>query len=68
MRFITYIQGKYIKPSRGQWKYIKMLILYMTWHKNHFKTDWDKLITYVIPLKQSQNLRNQVVDNKLYVY
>ena len=68
MRFITYIQGKYIKPSRGQWKYIKMLILYMTWHKNHFKTDWDTLITYVIPLKQSHNLRNQVVDNKLYVY
>ena len=56
MRFITYIQGKYIKPSRGQWKYIKMLILYMTWHKNHFKTDWDKLITYVIPLKQSPKL------------
>ena len=53
MRFIIYIQGIYIKPRRGQWKYIKMLTLYMTWHKNHLKADWDKLITYIIPLKQS---------------
>ena len=56
MRFIIYIQGIYIKPRRGQWKYIKMLILHMTGHKNHFKADWDKLIMYVIPLKQSPKL------------
>ena len=37
MKFITYIQGKYIPPRSGKWKYIKMIILYMTWHKNHLK-------------------------------
>ena len=52
MKFITYIQGKYIPPRSGKWKYIKMLILYMTWYKNHLKADWHKLITYVISLKQ----------------
>ena len=53
MSFIAYIQGKYITPRRGQWKYLKMLILYMTWYKNHLKADCDKLIMYVITLKQS---------------
>ena len=53
MSFKAYIQGKYIMPRRGQWKYLKMLILYMTWYKNHLKADCDKLIMYVITLKQS---------------
>ena len=26
MSFLTYIQGKYIMPRRGQWKYVKMYI------------------------------------------
>ena len=68
MRFITYTQGKYIMPRRGKWMYIKMLILYMTWYKNHLEADWDKLTMYVITLKQSPKVRIQVIDNKLYVY
>ena len=47
MRFITYTQGKYIMPRRGKWTYIKMLILYMPWYKNHWEADWDKLIMFM---------------------
>ena len=54
-------------PRRAKWKYIKMLILYMTWYKNHLKVDWDKLIMYAINLKATtKSLNPSVTDNKLY--
>ena len=56
-------------PRRGKWKYIKILILYMTWYKSHLKVDWDKLIMHGInPKATTKNANPRVIGNKLYVY